>query len=230
MPNPVVALELSASAEIARTGDVVQFRASMRDASGVTVEDVPVAFSVQAAPDDALGNAATGQVDATGRFVAERPGLYTVTAHCGAAVDRLTIRCNERFETKRELVKVGHGPVLDVHTSDLWVWEGLDGRDYAVTGTWGANGDAIFWDVTNPERIEKISVVTVDARTVNDVKVSEDGRYCIISREGASNRKNGIVTIDVADPRNPKIVSEFNDGLTGGVHNLFIDDGTTSTR
>ena len=165
---------------------------------------MPVAFSVRAMPDDTLGNAATGQITADGRFVAEKPGLYAITATCGAASDTFVLRWDERFDTSRKLVKVGHGPVLDVHTSDLWVWEGADGRDYCVTGTWGANGDAIFWDVTDPARIERIATVTVDARTVNDVKVSEDGRLCIISREGASDRKNGIVAFDVTDPRKPE--------------------------
>ncbi len=150
-------------------------------------------------------------VEDDGRFVAEKPGLYTIVATCGNVTDWMMIRANERFAQKQKLVKVGHGPVLDVHTSDLWVWEGADGRDYCVTGTWGANGVAIFWDVTDPSRIERIATVTVDARTVNDVKVSEDGRLCIISREGASNRKNGIVAFDVTDPRKPTRISEFAD-------------------
>ena len=222
--NPVETMQLRASATEVRTGDVVHVHANLGSASG-RVAGVPVFYSFHAAPDDALGNGATGQIEQDGRFVAETPGLYTIIATCGTVSDRITIRANERFEQKQKLIKVGHGPVLDVHTSDLWVWEGIDGRDYAVTGTWGANGDAIFWDVTDPSRIEKIAVVTVDARTVNDVKVSADGRLCIISREGASSRKNGIVAFDVSDPRKPERISEFDDELTGGVHNLFIDKG-----
>lgn len=117
---------------------------------------------------------------------------------------------------------VGHGEVLDVHTSDLWVWEGVDGRDYAITGTWGANGDTYFWDVTDPSNIVSIDTVRVDARTVNDVKISEDGTIGVITREGASDRKNGMVVLDVSNPRDVKILSEYNEGLTGGVHNAFI--------
>ena len=67
-----------------------------------------------------------------------------------------------------------------------------------------------------------IDTVTVDARNVNDIKVSTDGRTAVISREGASNRKNGFVILDVSDPYNVKIVSAFNDDMTGGVHNTFI--------
>ena len=90
---------------------------------------------------------------------------------------------------EREVLKVGKGVVSDKHTSDFWVFEGVDGRDYAVTGTWGADGTSFFWDVTDPANIKKIDSVKVDARTVNDVKVSQDGRISVIGREGASDRK-----------------------------------------
>ena len=80
------------------------------------------------------------------------------------------------------------------------MWEGLDGKDYAITGTWGADGHAYIWDVTSPHSMSIVDMVRVDARTVNDVKVSEDGRIAAISREGASNRKNGFVLLDVSSP------------------------------
>ncbi|MEX2363958.1 MAG: hypothetical protein WD597_10050, partial [Balneolaceae bacterium] len=67
-----------------------------------------------------------------------------------------------------------------------------------------------------------IDTVTVDARTVNDVKVNEAGTVAVITREGASNRKNGIIILDVTDPSNVEIHSEYTDDLTGGVHNTFI--------
>jgi len=72
--------------------------------------------------------------------------------------------------------------------------------------------------------MEKIAEVQVDARTVNDVKVSADGSIAVISREGASNRRNGLVIVDVSDPRQPAVLSSFDDNLTGGVHNVFIYD------
>ena len=69
--------------------------------------------------------------------------------------------------------------ITDVLTSDLWIWPGIGkhkGKDFAVTGTWGSNGEAYFWDVTDPANMKIIDTVTVDARTVNDVKISADGR------------------------------------------------------
>ncbi|MAG57951.1 MAG: hypothetical protein CMJ83_16830 [Planctomycetes bacterium] len=223
LANPVANIELTPNSTKVRTGDVVKFTAGLRKADGSEVTGVPVHYSLTAKPDDTLGNAATGQIEQDGRFVAESPGYYTVVASSGSAIARTTIRVVKRFKKQRKVEVIGRGSVTDTHTSDLWVWEGVDGRDYCVTGTWGANGVAHFWDVTNPGEIKKISSVTVDARTVNDVKVSKDGKICILSREGASNRKNGIVILDVVDPTNPKILSEFTTDLTGGVHNLFID-------
>lgn len=222
--NPVAALELVADAATARTGDVVRVTATARDAAGAVLANhgVPVTLSVAARPDDDLGAPAGATIAQDGRFVAETPGLYTIVASTGTASASVNVRIEPR-DVGAHFELIGRGLVSDSHTSDLWVWEGVDGRDYAVTGTWGADGDAVFWDVTQPEAIEEIARVRVDARTVNDVKVSPDGRLCIIGREGASDRKNGIVLIDVTNPRKPVILSEYDEELTGGVHNLFID-------
>ena len=56
----------------------------------------------------------------------------------------------------------------------------------------------------------------------NDVKVDVEREICVITREGASNRKNGFVLVDCSNPRNVKIISTFDDGLWGGVHNVFV--------
>jgi hypothetical protein len=222
--NPIRELEIEAEETEVRTGDVVHFQPRSKDANGKVTVGVPIHLSFYAKQKDDLGPGASGQIEQDGRFVAETPGIYTIVATCGNVVARRTLKVVKRNVQMRVKV-LGHGEVLDVHTSDLWVWEGIDGRDYAVTGTWGANGEAIFWDVTDPEEMTEISRVKVDARTVNDVKVSKDGRICIISREGASNRKNGMILLDVTNPRSPKRLSTFTENLTGGVHNLFIDKG-----
>ncbi len=219
--NPVVDLSFSADVKEARTGDVVHFEVKPQNSTGEVVKDVPVTYSFTAQPDDDLGAGSSAQIDDDGRFVANKAGLYTIIAKTGNAIEESTIRINQRNISK-EIEVAGHGLVSDVHTSDLWIWEGVDGRDYAITGTWGGNGEAYFWDVTDPSDMQIIDTVTVDARTVNDVKISEDGRIGVISREGASNRKNGFVILDVTDPANVEIISEYNEGLTGGVHNVFI--------
>ncbi len=219
--NPISRVELSSDKLEARTGDVIRFKASAVDGSGKTVANVPITYSVSGKPLKPLDPTPAAQVENDGRFVAETSGYYTVVASTGSQLNQLTVKITQR-ESNLELKLVGHGEVLDVYTSDLWVWEGIDGRDYAVTGTWGANGDTYFWDVTDPENMKTIDTVRVDARTVNDVKVSEDGRIAVISREGASNRKNGFVILDVSNPADVKIISAYDSELTGGVHNVFI--------
>jgi hypothetical protein len=219
--NPVATLDLTGGAATARTGDVLAFDATARDADGTAVGDVPISYAVRADTTEDLGPGATAQIGNDGRFVAERPGRYTVVATSGSHVAEHTVDVSAR-DLQGSIEVVGHAQVSNVHTSDLWVWEGVDGRDYAITGTWGGNGEAYFWDVTDPSTILPTDTVTVDARTVNDVKVSADGRTCIISREGASDRKNGIVILDCTDPTEVSVVTEFTENLTGGVHNLFI--------
>jgi len=118
--------------------------------------------------------------------------------------------------------------VTETHTSDLWVFEGQDGRDYAYAGTWGGcsgcYGDRMYvWDVTDPANPVLRDSVMVDARVVNDVKVNAEGTLAVITREGASNRRNGIVILDLSEPAKPTILSEYWETLTGGVHNVFID-------
>ncbi len=221
--SPVTSLTLQASAESVRTGDVVVFTAVARDARGLAVRGVPVQYAVagETAP-TIIAPGAAALVTSGGRFVAERSGTYSVVATTGAHSARRTVEVRRR-DVGREVEVVGRGRVLDRHTSDLWIWEAADGRDYALTGTWGSDGSTYIWDVTDPSDIRKVREVQVDARTVNDVKVSEGGDIAVISREGASDRRNGIVILGVGNPREGvPVLSEYTDMLTGGVHNLFI--------
>lgn len=218
--NPVETIELRSEGDHAKTGDVFHFEAVALDKKGQAISEAPILYSFNGVANN-ISQSASGLIKQDGRFVADEAGMYTVTASCGTASASKTLRIDAR-EVSRKIELVGHGSVNDKHTSDLWIWEGVDGRDYGVTGTWGADGKAYFWDVTDPSNIMKIDSVQVDARTVNDVKISEDGTICVISREGASDRKNGLVIIDVKDPNNVEIISRFDENLTGGVHNVFI--------
>ncbi len=221
--NPVTNIDLNfeKQKEI-RTGDVLDFDAIAYDKKGNIIDGLDIDFSFKGKSFD-KSNSASGLILQDGRFVGDVAGKYIITASFGKISKSKVLNVFER-NIKREIKKIGAGSVNDRHTSDFWVFEGVDKRDYAVTGTWGSDGTAYFWDVTNPSNIKKIDSVQVDARTVNDVKVSPDGKICIISREGASNRKNGIIIIDVSNPSDVKIISEYTKNLTGGVHNLFIDE------
>ena len=221
--NPVTNIDLNfEKQEEIRTGDVLDFDAIAYDKKGNIIDGLDIDFSFKGKSFD-KSNSASGLILQDGRFVGDVAGKYIITASFGKISKSKVLNVFER-NIKREIKKIGAGSVNDRHTSDFWVFEGVDKRDYAVTGTWGSDGTAYFWDVTNPSNIKKIDSVQVDARTVNDVKVSPDGKICIISREGASNRKNGIIIIDVSNPSDVKIISEYTKNLTGGVHNLFIDE------
>ncbi len=223
--NPVRSLTLDFEHEQIRTGEVLHLKANALDASRRTVSDAPIRFSFYGQADFGdYGLPASGLVTEDGRFVAETAGLYTITATSGVFSDQKTIKVVPRSIVK-DVRLVGHGLVSDVKSGDLWVWAGIGkhkGKDFAATGSIFGNGEAYFWDVSDPANMKIIDTVTVDARNVNDIKVSTDGRTAVISREGASNRKNGFVILDVSDPYNVKIVSAFNDDMTGGVHNTFI--------
>ncbi len=221
--NPARTVILTASMDSARTGDVVHFTAVAKDAAGNTIADMPITFSVKAAVEDTvIASEASALIEQDGRFVAQRAGDFTVIATAGHLAARKSVAIGHRYVSLRLEDAKGEGRVKDVHTSDIWVWSGKDGRDYALTGTWGAGGATYFWDVTDPANPVMTDSLVVDARTTNDVKVDEERGICIITREGASNRKNGFIVVDCSDPRHVKILSSYDDGLWGGVHNTFV--------
>ena len=222
--NPVVDLSIEIKNKKIRTGDVERIIANAYDRRKKLITDVPIVFSYSGKADYGRGLPAAAQITSDGRFVAETAGSYTVSASVNGLVRAQTIEVEKRNVSK-DIQLVGYGLVSNVKTSDLWIWPGIGkhkGKDFAVTGTWGSNGEAYFWDVTDPANMVIIDTVTVDARTVNDVKISEDGRVGVITREGASDRKNGFVILDVSDPYNVTISAAYNDDMTGGVHNAFI--------
>ncbi|MDH3735337.1 MAG: hypothetical protein OEU54_17530, partial [Gemmatimonadota bacterium] len=157
----------------------------------------------------------------TGVFVAEQPGSYVVTGVIGPrATVTAEIEVAQREHTAR-LELVGHGVTSTHRAGDTWVFEGVDGRDYAYLGTFYHDWMKV-WDVTDPASPLLTDSIQVDARRINDVKIHPNSRTGIITREGASSRRNGIVMLDLSDPAHPSIVSEFTDTVTGGVHNVWI--------
>jgi hypothetical protein len=224
-PFPATRLRLEGGADEARTGDVLAFRAVLTDHDGHEVADVPVSWStaLEATPFEHAGGPAPARVTDDGRFVADLPGLHTVMASVGTLSGRVSVEVRPR-DVVQELEVVGHGLTQWYRTTDLWVFEGRNGRDYALTGSKVADGHAFLFDVTDPANVVKVDSVQVDARTVNDVKVSPDGRYAALSREGASNRRNGVVLLDLSGLPKLAVASTYDEGLTGGVHNMFATD------
>jgi hypothetical protein len=222
--NPVASIELDIKETTLATGDVVHLSATARRANGTPVPDAKVDWSFVYTPDDTtVAPGAPAIIDnVLGKrvFAANHPGRYTLIANSGNVLARRVIDVAPR-DARRRITITSRGTVNTTHTSDLWPWTGKDGRDYCLVGTWGGDGYALVFDITDLNNIVKTDSIKVDARTINDVTVSPDGRYGVLTREGASNRVNGVVILDLSTPAHPKIASTFDQGLTGGVHNAF---------
>jgi hypothetical protein len=231
VPNPVRSVTISPSATTTRRGDVVEFEIAALDGGGQPISDAAVDYSVSG-----IGSEGAFVFD-DGTFVSEGAGAFRVIASVGGVAAAAVVEVTDR-ETPEPVELIAHAPRTEVTTSDLWVFEGVDGRDYAYTGTHaGGGGERMYaWDVTDPANIVLMDSVVVDARVVNDVKVSDDATWAIITREGASNRKNGIVVLSLEDPAHPTVISELTNDMTSGIHNVWImgdvvyaiNDGTSA--
>jgi len=213
--NPSASYVLEPAETEVRAGDVVRFTVAGRDRQGRPVGAANAAWSVsgQGAHVQAEGDA--------GVFVAEQPGSYIVSALVGqGTVERATVRVLPR-EYPTRLTLVGRGAIATHHSGDTWVFEGVDGRDYAIIGTFMHDWLKV-WDVTDPASPVLTDSLQLDARRINDVKIHPNGRVAVVTREGASNRRNGIVLLDLSTPAHPTVLSEYQETVTGGVHNTWI--------
>jgi hypothetical protein len=218
LENPVRQLDISPGYLSTRTGDVEHFDVKVLDGRGRAVEGIALTYGVHGL------DSAGAEIYSDGAFVAENPGTYKVMVTAGGLAQEAIVSVEPRPKaTPVELVG-RHGPT-DVTTSDLWVFTGRDGRDYVYTGTHadGGGNRLYVWDVTDPTDIALMDSVVVDGRVVNDVKVNGDATWAIITREGASSRRNGIVVLDVTTPASPTIIGELTDSLTAGIHNVWIN-------
>jgi hypothetical protein len=220
--NPVRGLTVTPPTGPVRTGDVVRMQANLMDGTGRPITGAPVRWSV-------AGRGATVEQD--GAFVAEAPGTYTVTATVGDRSAGAAVRVVPRSDP-RAVTRVAHAALpAGVQAAEVWPI-----GDVAYVST--IAGTVYVFDIANPQAPRLTDSLVVDARLVNDVTTSADGRIGVLSREGASNRRNGLVFFDAQDPRHPKVLSEFSEGMTGGVHSAFVyehyvfatDDATGSLR
>lgn len=166
--NPVRTLVLTPSERTVRVGDVVRFQAIARDAAGGTIESPHILFTASGGEEWELGGAS---VYDDGAFVAGLPGIYRVVATSGSVSTSAVIRA-ERRGIEMDALLVGQGLDGERGASDIWVFEGVDGRDYAYLGGRGVYA----WDVTDPAKPVLTDSVMKDGRWVNDVKVTADAR------------------------------------------------------
>ncbi|MGH7469977.1 MAG: LVIVD repeat-containing protein [Longimicrobiales bacterium] len=205
VPNRVARLEVS-GVSTARTGDVIRFTANAFDANGQRVSDAPVRWSVSGAGAD---------IHPDGGFVAERPGTFVVSASVGQTAASTTTTATARVHA-RQLERVYTRVFSDLQAAEHWA---IGNVLYVST-----IADRVYtFDIRNPASPVLVDSIMVDARTINDVQTTPDGRIGVITREGASSRKNGIVFVDLADPLHPRVISEYTSTVSGGVHSVYID-------
>jgi hypothetical protein len=221
VPNPVTQVTLEPARSEVRAGDVIKFRFVARAASRVVADAVP---------EWAL-NPGGGLVDDDGVFVADVPGSYRVLATFAGRTAEAVVKVGPR-DVRRPTTLVGRLPIKGM-SAEFWLHP--DGKHGYLTTI----GDRIYAiDLHDPAKPVITDSVVVDARVINDLMTTEDGKYGVLTREGASNRKNGIVVLSFEDPAHPRPIAEFTETVTGGVHSTYVyrgfvfltDDATGSMR
>jgi hypothetical protein len=201
--NTLAGLSVAPRSTTARTGDVVHF--DIHATSG-QADNNSVRWTV-------TGPAAT--IDADGGFVAELPGAYVITAASGPQQAIASVIVSPR-NAERTLELVGRAPIKDFEGAEQWVI-----GNYLYLST--ISDKFLVYDISDPAHPKLTQTVKVDARLINDISTTADGKILVISREGASNRKNGIAFFDTSDPAKPKPISDYTATVTGGVHSAFVD-------
>jgi hypothetical protein len=220
--NPVTAVQVEPATASIRTGDVLRLAFRAKNAAGAAVGDAAPEWSLSP------GNA---QVEHDGAFVADLPGTYRVVGTFAGKSAEALVQVRPR-DVRRPATLVGRLS-LPVNAAEFWLHPG--GR-YGYLTTMGDKAYAI--DLGDPARPTITDSVVVDARHINDLMTTEDGKFGVLTRENASTRKNGIVILSFEDPAHPKPIAEFTETVTGGVHSTFIykgyiyltDDATGSLR
>jgi hypothetical protein len=206
----IASVQVEPASRQARTGDVIRFRAIVRDAAGREITGLTPTW---------LFTPGKGAVDADGAFVAYEPGTYQVTASFGGQTADATVTAVDR-DVRRPVKVVGKIIRNKFATSEVWLHPG---GKVAYLGTI-MGGDRVYAiDISDPSNPTIVDSIQVNARGINDMMTTADGNYMVITREGAADRKNGIVIADTRDPLHPKAISEFTDGVTSGVHSAFIN-------
>jgi hypothetical protein len=206
-PNTIRRLEITGGAAEARTGDVLRFSVTARDVNGRAVSGVQPLWTL------APGH---GIIDPDGAFVGNLAGDYTITASLGTISAETVVRVRYR-DVRRPTRTVGRLPVSRQLTAEFWPHP--NGRNAYLSTI----GDRVYaLDISDPANIRITDSVVVDARVINDVMSTSDGRWAVVTRENASSRRNGIVILDLEDPAHPRVAAEYTETVTGGVHSTFV--------
>jgi hypothetical protein len=204
----IASLAISPTTATVRTGDVLRFSVTAKDASGRTIEGLTPTWTF---------SPGQGMIEQDGAFVGYEARPYTVMASIGNRVAQATVTLTHR-DVRRAATVVGRLPRTRFRTEEVWLHP--NGR-YAYLGS-GGGGDVMYTiDIGNPASPVVTDSIIANTRRVNDIVTTPDGKFLVFTREGAADRKNGIVICSLEDPAHPKPISEFTEGVTGGVHSIF---------
>ena len=207
--STIGAIEITPARPNARTGDVISFQVKVRDRNGAEITGLTPTWTF------APGH---GVMGADGKFVGYEAGDYLVTASFGSRTADAIVRL-ERRDVRRPLTVVGRLPRTLFSTEEVWVHP--DGK-HAYLGT-GRGGDRMYAiDISDPANPVVTDSIVANTRRVNDVMTTPDGKFLVFTREGAADRRNGIVIASLENPAHPKPIAEFTEGVTAGVHSAFV--------
>ena len=205
----IASLEVTPSSADARTGDVIRFAAKPKDASGRAIDGLTPIWSF---------SPGQGMIGPDGGFVGYEQGTYTITASFGTQTAEATVTLTAR-DVRRPLEVVGRSAKKRFTTEEVWIHP--NGK-VAYLGS-GSGGDLFYTlDISNPANPIVSDSMVLNTRRVNDLMTNAEGTILVNTREGASDRKNGIVISSLADPLHPVKIAEFTEGMTAGVHSAFV--------
>ncbi|MEZ4456527.1 MAG: Ig-like domain-containing protein [Gemmatimonadales bacterium] len=208
-PNTITRLALTPETADGRTGDVIRFRLTATDRAGKAVTGFTPQWSF---------SPGQGLIGEDGAFVGYQAGTYLVTATLGGRSAEATVTLAPR-DVRRPVTVVGRLGRTRFTTEEVWIHPS---GDYAYLGS-GSGGDVLYAiDIRDPSRPVVTDSIISNTRRVNDVMSTPDGKYIVFTREGASDRRNGIVVASTEDPAHPKVIAEYTATVTAGVHSAFV--------
>jgi hypothetical protein len=209
LASAVASLEITPASFSAKQGDVIPFKVVARDRAGRAITGLTPGWSF---------SPGKGAIDAEGNFVGYEAGKYIVTATIGSRAVRSVVTLAWR-DVRRPATIVGRLARNLFTTEEVWLHP--NGK-IAYLGT-GGGGDRMYAiDISDPANPVVTDSLMANTRRINDIMTTPDGKFLVHTREGASDRKNGIVIASLEDPAHPKKIAEYTEGLTGGVHSTFI--------
>ena len=192
-----------------KQGDVIRFSARALDANGAEIPGLTPTWSF---------SPGQGMIEQDGAFVGYEASDYFVTASFGRASAQAPVTLEHR-DVRRPVQIVGRLPRTLFGTEEVWIHP--NGK-YAYLGTSGGGDRMYAIDISDPSKPVVTDSVMANTRRVNDIMTTPDGKTLVFTREGAADRKNGLVICSTEDPAHPRPIAEFTDGVTAGVHSAFV--------